>query len=148
MLAVPVEDSRAQRIQRQQSRFRDRGGSVAASFNSQWPLMIYTNSFSVHRIFVPSNKNTLIDILLARSVTGESPVKQRKEREARQRTGDGCSPVRKGKEKEIQVVKASTQNGKRKGVVARKAPKLRLSKVQSDEDAHLEAGSYHMFVLE
>ena len=28
-------------------------------------------------IFVPSNRNALIDILLARSVTGESPVKKK-----------------------------------------------------------------------
>ncbi|EGO02916.1 hypothetical protein SERLA73DRAFT_70406 [Serpula lacrymans var. lacrymans S7.3] len=54
MLAVPVEESKAQRLQRQQARFRDRGG-----------------------IFVPAAKNTLIDILLSRTVSGESPPKSR-----------------------------------------------------------------------
>ncbi|KAF9239457.1 hypothetical protein BU15DRAFT_61965 [Melanogaster broomeanus] len=49
---VNVEESKAQRIQRQQARFRDRGGA-----------------------FVPSTSNPLVDILLARTVTGESPSK-------------------------------------------------------------------------
>ncbi|KIJ18096.1 hypothetical protein PAXINDRAFT_179466 [Paxillus involutus ATCC 200175] len=53
-LGVTAEESKAQRIQRQQARFRDRGGA-----------------------FVPSNSNPLIDILLARTVTGESPSKAR-----------------------------------------------------------------------
>ncbi|KAG1732685.1 uncharacterized protein EDB91DRAFT_1302096 [Suillus paluster] len=52
MLPVSVEESKAQRLQRQQARFRDRGGA-----------------------FVPSEKNTLKDILLARTVSGESPSK-------------------------------------------------------------------------
>jgi hypothetical protein len=47
------------------------------------------------RIFVPSEKNALIDILLARSVTGESPSK-------RGRTKQGSSPVReKGKSRAL-----------------------------------------------
>ncbi|KAG1791116.1 uncharacterized protein HD556DRAFT_1387710 [Suillus plorans] len=52
MLPVTVEESKAQRLQRQQARFRDRGGA-----------------------FVPSEKNVLKDILLARTVSGESPLK-------------------------------------------------------------------------
>jgi len=35
------------------------------------------NDPAYSRIFVPSGKNTLVDILLARSVTGESPTKKR-----------------------------------------------------------------------
>ncbi|KIM90011.1 hypothetical protein PILCRDRAFT_204733 [Piloderma croceum F 1598] len=66
MLALPVEKSREQRQQRLQARFRDRGG-----------------------IFVPSEKNALIDILLARCVTGESLSKR-----VRPRTQQGSSPVR------------------------------------------------------
>ncbi|RDB23791.1 hypothetical protein Hypma_009307 [Hypsizygus marmoreus] len=50
---IPVEESRAQRLQRQQARFRDRGG-----------------------IFVPSNRNTLIEILLGRK-PAQSPRKSR-----------------------------------------------------------------------
>ncbi|KAF8999766.1 hypothetical protein BDQ17DRAFT_1410526 [Cyathus striatus] len=50
LLAAPtpiaIEESRAQRLQRQQARFRDRGG-----------------------IFVPTNRNTLADILLGRNPT-------------------------------------------------------------------------------
>ncbi|KAL6308938.1 hypothetical protein BKA93DRAFT_746666 [Sparassis latifolia] len=49
---LTVEASRAKRLERQQSRFRDRGG-----------------------IFVPSTHNALLDILLARGVNGESPAK-------------------------------------------------------------------------
>ncbi|KAF8064030.1 hypothetical protein FPV67DRAFT_1654173 [Lyophyllum atratum] len=49
---ITVEESRAQRLQRQQARFRDRGG-----------------------IFVPTNRNTLVDILLGRKAA--SPKKGR-----------------------------------------------------------------------
>ncbi|KAG1733714.1 hypothetical protein EDB19DRAFT_1911431 [Suillus lakei] len=52
MLPGTVEESKAQRLQRQQARFRDRGGA-----------------------FVPSEGNALKDILLARTVSGESPSK-------------------------------------------------------------------------
>ncbi|KAG2131655.1 hypothetical protein DEU56DRAFT_453713 [Suillus clintonianus] len=52
MLPVTVEESKAQRLQRQQARFRDRGGA-----------------------FIPSENNPLKDILLARTVSGESPSK-------------------------------------------------------------------------
>jgi hypothetical protein len=49
----------------------------------------------VPRIFVPSGVNPLIDILLARSVTGESPQKK-------QKTRADCSSLRgKGKRKSI-----------------------------------------------
>ncbi|KAI9573481.1 hypothetical protein HD554DRAFT_878316 [Boletus coccyginus] len=53
-LGVSAEESKAQRIKRQQARFRDRGGA-----------------------FVPSTSNPLVDILLARTVSGESPSKAR-----------------------------------------------------------------------
>ncbi|OAX37720.1 hypothetical protein K503DRAFT_771212 [Rhizopogon vinicolor AM-OR11-026] len=52
MLPVTAEESKAQRIQRQQARFRDRGGA-----------------------FIPSEKNPLVDILLSRTISGESPSK-------------------------------------------------------------------------
>ncbi|KAH0589062.1 hypothetical protein H2248_004834 [Termitomyces sp. 'cryptogamus'] len=51
-VSIPVEESRAQRLQRSQARFRDRGG-----------------------IFVPTSRNTLADILLGRKVA--SPKKKR-----------------------------------------------------------------------
>ncbi|KAG8215159.1 hypothetical protein J3R82DRAFT_8658 [Butyriboletus roseoflavus] len=53
-LGVSAGDSKAQRLKRLQARFRDRGGA-----------------------FVPSNLNPLVDILLARAVSGESPSKAR-----------------------------------------------------------------------
>ncbi|KZP33284.1 hypothetical protein FIBSPDRAFT_882036 [Athelia psychrophila] len=72
MLVVPaaVEESRAARQQRQQSRVRDRGG-----------------------IFVPPENNALLDFLLARTVTGESPSKANARRESL-RPRAGSSPVR------------------------------------------------------
>ncbi|CCM05899.1 uncharacterized protein FIBRA_08137 [Fibroporia radiculosa] len=56
---VAVEESRAKRIERLQSKFRDRGG-----------------------IFVPSEHNALLDVLLARGVNGESPSKRRMSRKS------------------------------------------------------------------
>ncbi|KDR78397.1 hypothetical protein GALMADRAFT_245561 [Galerina marginata CBS 339.88] len=56
ILATPVnvEESRAQRLQRQQARFRDRGG-----------------------IFVPSSRNTLADILLGKALPLKRPHRSR-----------------------------------------------------------------------
>ncbi|KAN0118808.1 hypothetical protein V8E52_004919 [Russula decolorans] len=58
-LAGNVQESKAQRQERLQSRFRDRGG-----------------------IFVPSEGNALVEILLARGVNGESPAKKRPPRKS------------------------------------------------------------------
>ncbi|KAI6019496.1 hypothetical protein PISMIDRAFT_19067 [Pisolithus microcarpus 441] len=70
---VAVEESKAQRIQRQQARFRDRGGT-----------------------FVPSDKNPLADILLARTVTGESPSKAKSLHSSKtERLLPTASPVRR-----------------------------------------------------
>ncbi|KAH0833914.1 hypothetical protein J3R83DRAFT_11099 [Lanmaoa asiatica] len=62
-LGVSAENSKAERLKRQQARFRDRGGSVS-------PILF-------DRAFIPSNSNPLVDILLARTVSGESPSKAR-----------------------------------------------------------------------
>ncbi|OJA20550.1 hypothetical protein AZE42_07070 [Rhizopogon vesiculosus] len=71
MLPVTVEESKAQRIQRQQARFRDRGGSGS--------LLTYTvielTPVDPYSAFVPSEKNPLVDILLSRTISGESPSK-------------------------------------------------------------------------
>ncbi|KAI6101764.1 hypothetical protein EDD16DRAFT_1648271 [Pisolithus croceorrhizus] len=69
---VAVEESKAQRIQRQQARFRDRGGT-----------------------FVPSDKNPLADILLARAVTGESPSKAKSFHSKTERHLPTGSPARR-----------------------------------------------------
>ncbi|KAF8630279.1 hypothetical protein AX17_005465 [Amanita inopinata Kibby_2008] len=64
-LTVGVEESRAQRLQRQQARFRDRGG-----------------------IFIPTNRNTLVDILMGRRAP--SPKKSF-------RRSTSCSPAKREK---------------------------------------------------
>ncbi|KAI0339075.1 hypothetical protein BDW22DRAFT_632205 [Trametopsis cervina] len=55
LLGESVEESRAKRIEKQNARYRDRGG-----------------------IFVPADTNPLLDVLLARGVNGESPTKRAK----------------------------------------------------------------------
>ncbi|PSS37259.1 hypothetical protein PHLCEN_2v897 [Hermanssonia centrifuga] len=52
LLGESVEESRAKRLEKQKSRYRDRGGT-----------------------FIPAETNPLLDILLARGVNGESPTK-------------------------------------------------------------------------
>ncbi|KAH9852881.1 hypothetical protein C2E23DRAFT_824035 [Lenzites betulinus] len=71
LLGATVEASREKRIERQQARFRDRGG-----------------------IFKPSERNSLLDILLARGVNGEAPPRANSPRRSRSRS---ASPVRKGR---------------------------------------------------
>ncbi|KAI6113583.1 hypothetical protein EDD16DRAFT_1600362 [Pisolithus croceorrhizus] len=72
MPKVAVEESKAQRIQRQQARFRDRGGT-----------------------FVPSDKNPLADLLLARAITGESPSKAKSSHSKTERLLPTASPARR-----------------------------------------------------
>ncbi|KAH9837699.1 uncharacterized protein C8Q71DRAFT_556983 [Rhodofomes roseus] len=54
-----VEESRAKRVERLQSKYRNRGG-----------------------VFQPATHNALLDILLSRGVNGESPSKRRKSRKS------------------------------------------------------------------
>ncbi|KAK7688528.1 hypothetical protein QCA50_008066 [Cerrena zonata] len=68
MASVDVEESRVKRLEKQQSRYRDRGG-----------------------IFVPAETNPLLETLLARGPNGESPSKPSQKRRARSQTR---SPVR------------------------------------------------------
>lgn len=72
MLPVTAEESKAQRLQRQQARFRDRGGA-----------------------FVPSEKNALKDILLARAISGESPSKVATKSPYRHRSRSASPPKAK-----------------------------------------------------
>ncbi|KAH9893978.1 hypothetical protein C8Q73DRAFT_790557 [Cubamyces lactineus] len=69
LLGETVEASREKRLERQQARFRDRGG-----------------------IFKPSGHNALLDMLLARGVNGESPSRANSPRRSRSRS---ASPSRK-----------------------------------------------------
>ncbi|KAF8804409.1 hypothetical protein BYT27DRAFT_7193850 [Phlegmacium glaucopus] len=75
ILATPinVEESRAQRLQRQQARFRDRGG-----------------------LFVPTNRSTLLDILL-----GKAPPLKKPRRSA------SASPSRVDEEKSSTGIETS-----------------------------------------
>ncbi|KAF4568245.1 hypothetical protein EYR36_010254 [Pleurotus pulmonarius] len=66
------KDSRAKRLERQQSRFRDRGG-----------------------IFVPSNRNTLLDVLLARTMSVDSPRTAAASSNAARRRSQSSSPLRR-----------------------------------------------------
>lgn len=70
-LGVSAEESKAERLKRLQARFRDRGGSVFAACIRRAVIDIFD------RVFVPSTSNPLVDILLARNVSGESPSKAR-----------------------------------------------------------------------
>ncbi|KDQ24012.1 hypothetical protein PLEOSDRAFT_1108476 [Pleurotus ostreatus PC15] len=70
--SVDPKDSRAKRLERQQSRFRDRGG-----------------------IFVPSNRNTLLDVLLARTTSRDSPRTAAASSNAARRRSLSSSPLRR-----------------------------------------------------
>ena len=83
-LAGNVQESKAQRQERLKSRFRDRGGCVhlPRSLACSW-MSVPTHAFiDITSIFVPSEGNPLVDILLSRGVNGESPVKKRPPRKS------------------------------------------------------------------
>ncbi|KAJ3548013.1 hypothetical protein NM688_g5347 [Phlebia brevispora] len=88
LLGESVEESRAKRVEKQQSRYRDRGG-----------------------IFVPADSNPLLDILLARGVNGESPTKSLA-RSTRRNGTNTSSPV-KGKRKVALTDDVAQGNGSR-----------------------------------
>ena len=82
-----IETSRAKRIERQQARFRDRGGYVASSMH----IVAFTLNLATS-IFKPSEHNPLLDLLLSRGVNGESPSRGNSQRRSRSRS---ASPSRK-----------------------------------------------------
>ena len=67
---VNVKESKAKCQQRLRSRFRDVEGKHLST-----PISYPVHLTMGNRIFVPPEKNTLVDLLLARSVTGEFPNK-------------------------------------------------------------------------
>lgn len=97
------------------------------------------------RIFVPSDKNTLIDILLARSVTGESPSKRLS---SKQRQENASLPVcDKGKSKASdsgqELEPKHMPHGKATGKLktARASSKKRKGKeAREDEDGLSDGG--------
>ncbi|EKM52699.1 uncharacterized protein PHACADRAFT_198742 [Phanerochaete carnosa HHB-10118-sp] len=82
LLGESVEESRVKRLEKQQSRYRDRGG-----------------------MFVPADTNPLLDVLLARGVNGESPQKQRS-------MAPSPSPPRKARKSAVSVVRAKKPKAK------------------------------------
>ncbi|CDO76759.1 hypothetical protein BN946_scf185028.g10 [Trametes cinnabarina] len=91
LLGETVEASREKRLERQQARFRDRGGWV--------PRLLAPPSGTAHRaatasprIFKPAEHNPLLDLLLARGVNGESPSRANSPRRSRSRS---ASPKRR-----------------------------------------------------
>lgn len=73
-----VEESKAQRLARHQSRFRTRGG-CALSFHPPASIGSVLISYfcDLDSAIIPSGPNTLIDILLSKDINGLSPTKRR-----------------------------------------------------------------------
>ncbi|KII90122.1 hypothetical protein PLICRDRAFT_29231 [Plicaturopsis crispa FD-325 SS-3] len=106
-----VEESRAKRLERQQSRFRDRGG-----------------------IFVPSGKNTLVDVLLARTATGLSPDK------VNDKPGESAASPLKGKGKRKAGEDAGVDGAKKKKGRATKNPKKAAKSTTVEDDGGADPG--------
>jgi hypothetical protein len=79
-----VQDSKVKRQERLKSRFRDRGGYVFSLHHSVPHVLSRLTNFAGNytRIFVPAEGNVLAQVLLARGVNGESPVKRRSPRKS------------------------------------------------------------------
>ncbi|KAG5642706.1 hypothetical protein DXG03_002309 [Asterophora parasitica] len=91
---IVVEESRAQRLQRQQARFRDRGG-----------------------IFVPSNRNTLADILMGRKAASPKRVFGRARSSSLSPSKRGSGRMRsEGAPEPPQTLRASPRKAARKDV--------------------------------
>jgi hypothetical protein len=98
---VTVEESRRIRLQQQQARFRNRGGT-----------------------FVPSERNKVLELLMARSITGESPTKSK-----RPRASVGRSTLKRGCRKSL-IGTSSTLSAKK----SKKAPETPKDKDEVKED--------------
>ncbi|KAF9054185.1 hypothetical protein BJ165DRAFT_690772 [Panaeolus papilionaceus] len=123
ILATPienVEESRAQRLQRQQARFRDRGG-----------------------IFVPSSRNTLADILLGKA----SPLKKRQRSVSAsptRRLSGVKQPRNIGEKPPIKAPRPSKtpQKDARKSTGAQKRPSLPTSQAKGKHSKKVELSDY------
>ncbi|GJE92917.1 hypothetical protein PsYK624_090760 [Phanerochaete sordida] len=118
LLGGTVEESRVKRVEKQQSRYRDRGG-----------------------LFVPADTNPLLDVLLARGVNGESPTKQRS-------TAPSPSPPRKAPKSRPSAArgrKSKAQQGiddvlpvpapKKASAATKRAPKTQSTAARSGKGA-------------
>jgi len=115
---VNVEDSKAQRQQRSQARFRDRGGCVRF-FGAVGAALT-----TALRIFIPSDDNLLADILLGKA----SPLKKPRKSAA---GGGGQADLRRSPRKQPQELVAVTpqRHPKSQGerTPAKKTPSMSLS---------------------
>ncbi|KAF8438433.1 hypothetical protein L210DRAFT_980508 [Boletus edulis BED1] len=113
-LGVSAEESKAQRLKRQQARFRDRGG-----------------------VFVPSTSNPLVDILLARTVSGDSPSKPRPKDIAGRRSSTSrprqSSPTRKARA-DAATEKSQAVAGSSKSKPASRKRKAKVVEAETDPD--------------
>ncbi|TFK48258.1 hypothetical protein OE88DRAFT_1737949 [Heliocybe sulcata] len=109
MLAATVEESREKRIQKQQSRYRDRGG-----------------------IFVPQTENPLIDILLTGKFLGSPKKKSAKEQGSKTPSRRKSTAVPKGSRAEASSSKTVTV-GIARGKSSPRKRAGRASKGDSDE---------------
>ncbi|KAI0674737.1 hypothetical protein C8Q78DRAFT_497237 [Trametes maxima] len=105
LLGETVEASREKRIERQQARFRDRGG-----------------------IFKPAEHNALLDILLSRGVNGESPSRANSPRRSRSRS---ASPIRKDQTTHPAPVVSKSKTSKKN---SRKSEAKRLTQEAFSKD--------------
>ncbi|OCH90852.1 hypothetical protein OBBRIDRAFT_792860 [Obba rivulosa] len=118
MLAPSVEESRAKRLERQQSRFRDRGG-----------------------VFVPSEHNALLDILLAKGPACESPAKTSRhadegadqpsdvEESSNTKTaGNSRAPQARRKSKAVQEIERAQAGPSDAGTAPKETKKARASR--------------------
>ncbi|KAI0651234.1 hypothetical protein C8Q79DRAFT_21379 [Trametes meyenii] len=113
LLGDTVEASREKRIERQQARFRDRGG-----------------------IFKPAEHNALLDILLSRGVNGESPSRANSPRRSRSRS---ISPTRKVPTMRSATAAPKSRVSKKKP--RKSEAKKHVSEAPAKANAHTEIGS-------
>ncbi|EMD35145.1 hypothetical protein CERSUDRAFT_116620 [Gelatoporia subvermispora B] len=108
MLAPSVEASRAKRLERQQSRFRDRGG-----------------------VFVPSERNVLLEILLEKAPTHESAVKTRRKDEGATDNQDLGKDKEKAKVGALKKPRQSQAQARRKSKAALELERARNGDAQA-----------------
>ncbi|KAJ8455095.1 hypothetical protein ONZ51_g12643 [Trametes cubensis] len=113
LLGETVEASREKRLERQQARFRDRGG-----------------------IFKPSGHNALLDILLARGINGESPSRANSPRRSQSRS---ASPSRKHTAIEPSTRASHSAPKKR---ASRKSEGRKMVQEDTHNDAYNDAASH------
>ncbi|EPQ55868.1 hypothetical protein GLOTRDRAFT_138623 [Gloeophyllum trabeum ATCC 11539] len=116
MLAPTVEESREKRLQKQQSRYRDRGG-----------------------IFVPMTENPLIDILLSRKFLASPKKKSQKEQGASRRDKPSASNHAVASSSQVQPQASSSKIAPEELTNRRTSPRKKSG--AESRDAHEQQGS-------